>query len=82
MYGQGRVFNSTLGHVAADFSVVEAKEIMKRGMLWAARVTGEDPKPTNPIVQQQVSEQTMKTRKPTASERRNFLKTLAAPPPP
>ena len=48
MYGQGRVFNSTLGHVAADFSVVEAKEIMKRGMLWAARVTGEDPKPTNP----------------------------------
>ena len=48
MYGQGRVFNSTLGHVAADFSVVEAKEIIKRGMLWAARVTGDDPIPTNP----------------------------------
>jgi type 1 glutamine amidotransferase len=48
LYGQGRVFNSTLGHVAADFNVMEAKEIMKRGLLWAARVTGDDPKPTNP----------------------------------
>ena len=48
LYGQGRVFNSTLGHVASDFNVAEAKEIMKRGMLWAARVTGEDPAPTNP----------------------------------
>jgi len=48
LYGRGRVFNSTLGHVAADFNVPEAKEIMKRGLLWAARVTGDDPKPTNP----------------------------------
>jgi len=48
MYGRGRIFNSTLGHVASDFNVAEAKEIMKRGMLWAARVTGEDPAPTNP----------------------------------
>ena len=48
LYGQGRVFNSTLGHVASDFNVAEAKEIMKRGMLWAARVTGDDPIPTNP----------------------------------
>jgi hypothetical protein len=48
LYGQGRVFNSTLGHVASDFNVAEAKEIMKRGMLWAARVTGNDPIPTNP----------------------------------
>ena len=48
LYGQGRVFNSTLGHVAADFNVAEAREIMKRGMLWAARVTGDDPNPTNP----------------------------------
>jgi hypothetical protein len=48
LYGQGRVFNSTLGHVASDFNVAEAKEIMKRGMLWAARVTGDDPLPTNP----------------------------------
>jgi hypothetical protein len=48
LYGQGRVFNSTLGHVASDFNVTEAKEIMKRGMLWAARITGNDPIPTNP----------------------------------
>lgn len=37
MYGQGKVFYSSLGHVAADFEVYEAKEIMKRGMLWATR---------------------------------------------
>jgi len=36
-YGQGRVFYSSLGHVAADFNVPETKEIMRRGMLWAAR---------------------------------------------
>jgi uncharacterized protein len=50
LYGKGRVFNSTLGHVASDFDVTEAKEIVKRGMLWAARMpgAGEDPKPTNP----------------------------------
>jgi hypothetical protein len=48
LYGRGRVFNSTLGHAASDFNVAEAKEIMKRGLLWAARVTGDDPVPTNP----------------------------------
>jgi len=36
-WGAGRVFYSSLGHVAADFDVPEAQEIMKRGMLWAAR---------------------------------------------
>lgn len=36
-YGKGRVFYSSLGHVAADFSVPEAKEIMRRGMHWACR---------------------------------------------
>ena len=36
-YGQGRVFYSSLGHIAADFSVPEVREIMQRGMLWAAR---------------------------------------------
>jgi uncharacterized protein len=35
-YGKGRVFYSSLGHVAKDFDVPEAKEIMRRGMLWAA----------------------------------------------
>ncbi|MGE5200266.1 MAG: ThuA domain-containing protein [Rhodospirillaceae bacterium] len=48
LYGRGRVFNSTLGHVASDFNVMEAREIMKRGMLWAARISGDDPIPTNP----------------------------------
>lgn len=36
-WGQGRVFYSALGHVAKDFDVPEVKEIMRRGMLWAAR---------------------------------------------
>ena len=36
-WGEGRVFYSSLGHVAADFEVPEAKEIQRRGMLWAAR---------------------------------------------
>ena len=37
MYGKGKVFYSSLGHVAKDFDVPEALEIMKRGMLWASR---------------------------------------------
>ena len=36
-YGTGRVFYSALGHVATDFDVPEALEIMKRGALWATR---------------------------------------------
>jgi len=40
MYGTGRVFYSSLGHVAQDFEVPEALEIMKRGMLWASRIDG------------------------------------------
>ncbi len=36
-YGKARIFYSSLGHVAADFSVPEALEIAKRGILWAAR---------------------------------------------
>ncbi len=35
-YGRGRVFFSSLGHVAKDFEVPEAKEIAKRGILWTA----------------------------------------------
>jgi len=34
---QGRVFYSSLGHVASDFNVAEAKEIQLRGMVWASR---------------------------------------------
>jgi len=36
-YGAGRVFYSSLGHVAADFDVAEAKELQRRGMAWATR---------------------------------------------
>jgi type 1 glutamine amidotransferase len=36
-YGAGRVFYSALGHIASDFDVPETREIMRRGMLWAAR---------------------------------------------
>ncbi len=38
MYGKGRVFYSSLGHVAKDFDVPEALELTKRGILWAAGV--------------------------------------------
>jgi hypothetical protein len=47
LYGKGRVFYTSLGHVAADFDVPEAREIVKRGLLWAARVTGDDPPKMN-----------------------------------
>lgn len=43
LYGKGRVFYTSLGHVAADFDVPEAREIVQRGLLWAARVMGGDP---------------------------------------
>jgi len=36
-HGEGRVFYSSLGHVAAEFDVPEMREIFRRGMLWAAR---------------------------------------------
>jgi len=37
MFGEGKIFYSSLGHVAKDFEVPEALEIQKRGILWAAR---------------------------------------------
>jgi type 1 glutamine amidotransferase len=36
-YGAGRVFYCSLGHVARDFDVPEARELVKRGMRWASR---------------------------------------------
>jgi type 1 glutamine amidotransferase len=36
-HGKGRVFYSSLGHVAREFDVPEMKAILHRGMLWAAR---------------------------------------------
>ena len=35
-YGSGRVFYSSLGHVAQEFNVPEMRTILHRGMLWAA----------------------------------------------
>lgn len=36
-YGEGRVFYSSLGHVAAEFAVPQMATILRRGLLWAAR---------------------------------------------
>lgn len=43
MYGKGRVFYSSLGHVVKDFEVKENLEIMKRGIRWAAQSRYEAP---------------------------------------
>lgn len=37
MYGQGRVFYASFGHVRKDFDVPETVEIVRRGMLWASK---------------------------------------------
>ncbi len=36
-YGEGKVFYCSLGHQVIDFDVPEAREIVKRGLLWATR---------------------------------------------
>jgi type 1 glutamine amidotransferase len=36
-HGDGRVFYSSLGHQPTDLEVHEAGELLRRGMLWAAR---------------------------------------------
>lgn len=36
-YGKGRVFHSTLGHIAEEFKVPQMRTILERGLLWAAR---------------------------------------------
>ncbi len=40
-FGKGRVFYTSLGHVASDFDVPQVREIVKRGILWAARAIKE-----------------------------------------
>lgn len=35
-HGKGRVFYSSLGHVASEFEVPPMREIVRRGLLWAA----------------------------------------------
>lgn len=39
-YGRGRVFYTSLGHVAGAFEVPEALTMLRRGLLWAARAPG------------------------------------------
>lgn len=36
-WGAGKVFHATVGHVRRDFDVPEAREIVRRGILWASR---------------------------------------------
>lgn len=42
-YGKGRVFYTSLGHVASDFDIPEALEIMKRGIRWASESLEKGP---------------------------------------
>jgi hypothetical protein len=35
-YGQGRVFYTSLGHVAKVFEIPEAVTMLRRGLVWAA----------------------------------------------
>ncbi len=37
MYGNGRVFYCSLGHVDADFNVPEATRLVEQGLIWAMR---------------------------------------------
>jgi type 1 glutamine amidotransferase len=45
MYGKGRVFYTSLGHVMKDFEVPEALEIMHRGIRWASASKYAPPEP-------------------------------------
>jgi type 1 glutamine amidotransferase len=40
-HGKGRVFYSSLGHVAKEFEISEMRTLFQRGALWAARKDGE-----------------------------------------
>lgn len=37
MFGEGRVFYSSLGHQAHELSIPQTRTILRRGLLWAAR---------------------------------------------
>jgi hypothetical protein len=36
-WGKGKIFYASVGHVAKDFNVPEAREIVRRGLVWATR---------------------------------------------
>ncbi len=40
-WGQGKVMYCSIGHTVADFDVVEAREMVKRGLIWASRARSE-----------------------------------------
>jgi len=40
-WGRGRVSCCSIGHKAADFDVIEARDLVRRGILWAARALTE-----------------------------------------
>lgn len=42
MWGKGRVFYNSLGHQKTIFDIPQAKELMRRGFLWAARKEGQE----------------------------------------
>lgn len=37
MWGQGKVFFNSVGHTMKEFEIPEAREIQRRGLLWASR---------------------------------------------
>jgi type 1 glutamine amidotransferase len=41
-WGKGRVSYCSVGHVAKDFDIPEAREIVRRGLLWASRSLAPD----------------------------------------
>lgn len=41
MWGRGRVFYCSLGHQASEFDVPETRDLVRRGILWAARSLAE-----------------------------------------
>jgi type 1 glutamine amidotransferase len=59
MWGKGRVFYCSLGHQASDFEQAETRDLVRRGILWAAHslteasapaLTPEPPGPASPRV--------------------------------
>jgi len=36
-WGKGKIFYASVGHVSADYNVPEAREIVRRGLIWATR---------------------------------------------
>ncbi len=63
-YGKGRVFVLTVGHQDHEFDIPEAQEIMRRGLLWAARKEDIKPAATVPVPLNSIKTESIKTFKP------------------